>query len=218
MQIYKNGELVKIRIKYIMSFIFMVAVIGGLLFVGHKATQSPASKPLSGAAIEITHIQTQLDALSQQIALANEFGFTPSIVDKVQKLSQVYVNTDPKWRLIRTPENLTYIILSLIKAESDGVVDAKGDGGKATGLTQMWMATARRYDPKVTEKDLKNPDKHLDIAFAHFNFLLEKYKGNMALALYAWNRGEGKVDLLINIGQRVDNGYGARVYQATTKE
>lgn len=38
--------------------------------------------------------------------------------------------------------------------------------------------------------------------------------GNLALALYAWNRGSGKVDQLIHYGEIPSNGYGRKVYRA----
>jgi soluble lytic murein transglycosylase-like protein len=156
--------------------------------------------------------------LQDEVALADEFSFPPWLVRAVSERARQAVRSgDVRWRLIRTPENLAYIMLSMIKVESDGDPKAKGDGGKATGFTQMWLATARQYKKNVTEADLKDPDTHLDLAFTHFEHLLDKYHGNMAMALYSWNRGEARVDGLLHIGGIIENGYAPRVYAAGLK-
>ena len=101
----------------------------------------------------------------------------------------------------------------MIYVESKGIPDTVGDHGKAIGLTQIWLSTANDYE-KISKEDLLDPDNNIRISFMHFQKLLEKYNGNFALALYAWNRGSGKVDKLIRYGEPVENAYGAQVYNA----
>ncbi len=146
--------------------------------------------------------------------LAIEFSMNPTIVTLVDRYSREYMkNGGPEWRLVRTPEFMSYIMLSLIYVESKGNTHAVGDGGKARGLTQIWVSTAREYG-NVTAEQLQRPETNISFAFKHFQHLLQKYRGNLALALYAWNRGTGKVDRLLVYGESPQNGYASKVYEA----
>ena len=146
--------------------------------------------------------------------LAIEFSMNPTIVTLVDRYSREYMkNGGPEWRLVRTPEFMSYIMLSLIYVESKGNSDAVGDGGKARGLTQIWVSTAKEYG-NVTPEQLQQPETNISFAFKHFQHLLQKYRGNLALALYAWNRGTGKVDRLLVYGESPQNGYASKVYEA----
>jgi hypothetical protein len=146
--------------------------------------------------------------------LAVEFSVEPMIVTLVDHYSREYLaKNGPEWRLLKTPEFMTYIMLSLIYAESKGNPGAIGDGGRARGLTQIWVSTAKAYG-EVTAEQLLDPETNISYSFQHFHHLLKKYKGNLALALYAWNRGAGTVDRLIVYGQSPQNGYGRKVYEA----
>jgi soluble lytic murein transglycosylase-like protein len=146
--------------------------------------------------------------------LAVEFSMNPMVIALVDRYSHQYLSKPgPEWRLLKTPEFLTYMVLSLIYAESKGNPNAVGDGGKARGLTQIWVSTARSYGD-VTAKELLDPETNVSYSFKHFQHLLQKYKGNVALALYAWNRGGSTVDRLLAYGQSPENGYAKKVYEA----
>jgi soluble lytic murein transglycosylase-like protein len=143
-----------------------------------------------------------------------EFGIDLGIVLIVDELARSYVNpNDPEWRVIRTPEFMTHIMLSLIYAESKGKAKAIGDRGRAYGLTQIWHTTAAQYGD-VSAELLLEPEVNIDYAFRHLSYLLRKYKGNLALSLYSWNRGEGTVDRLIRHGQPPNNTFGPKIYRA----
>lgn len=147
--------------------------------------------------------------------LALEFSMDPRIVRLVEEHARSYVNPgEPEWRLVQTPEFLTHIMLSLIHAESAGDPNAIGDSGRAVGLTQIWTTTAQQYGD-VKGEDLLDPKTNIDFSFRHLHYLLKKYRGNLALALYAWNRGQGTVDRLIRHGQSPENDFGPKVYGAS---
>ena len=159
-------------------------------------------------------LRTQADQLSYVNDLAIEFSINPAIVTLVDHYSRQFMaGSGPEWRLLRTPEFMTYIMLSLIHTESRGNPAAIGDGGKARGLTQIWVSTAQQYG-KVTAAELHQPETNISFAFQHFHHLLKKYRGNLALALYAWNRGSGTVDKLLTYGESPQNGYAKKVYEA----
>ena len=146
--------------------------------------------------------------------LATEVSIDPMIVTLVDQYARESMSDNgPEWRLVRTPEFMTYIMLSLIYVESKGNTFAVGDGGKARGLTQLWVSTARQYGD-VTPEQLHLPETNISFSFKHFRYLLKKYRGNLALALYAWNRGEGKVDKLLIYGESPQNGYAKKIYEA----
>lgn len=156
----------------------------------------------------------ETERLSYINDLAIEFSMDPAIVTLVDRYSREYMKgSGPEWRLVRTPEFMSYIMLSLIYVESKGNSDAVGDGGKARGLTQIWVSTAREYG-EVTAEQLQRPETNISFAFKHFQHLLQKYRGNLALALYAWNRGSGRVDKLLLYGESPQNGYAEKVYEA----
>ncbi len=156
----------------------------------------------------------ETERLSYINDLAIEFSMDPAIVTLVDRYSREYMKgSGPEWRLVRTPEFMSYIMLSLIYVESKGNSDAVGDGGKARGLTQIWVSTAREYG-EVTAEQLQRPETNISFAFKHFQHLLQKYRGNLALALYAWNRGSGTVDKLLLYGESPQNGYAEKVYEA----
>jgi len=152
-------------------------------------------------------IKTTLD-------LATEFHFDPYIVILVRhEAKKMYKEDESAWRFIQTPDYAAYLMLSVIYVESKGDPNQIGDSGKAVGLSQIWLSTANDYED-ISKADLLLPENNVRLAFVHFKRLLEKYNGNFALALYAWNRGEGTVDKLIAYSEPVENSYGAKVYNA----
>ena len=155
--------------------------------------------------------------LKRKHDLAIEFGFNPIIIEIVDDQSRKAMLTakGDEFRLIQTQEYLTHIFLSLIYVESKGVVDARGDKGKAYGLTQIWLTTARDYVDNLEPNQLYDPQINIEVSFLHFRHLLAEYRGNFTLALLGWNRGSGKVNKLISWGESPANGYGAKVFNAS---
>ena len=165
--------------------------------------------------VELTNTPTvsriaELEDNEQTLNLAVEFGFDPIIVKVVRQKSVIMFDKPNKnrlmWRLIRTPEALSFGMLSLIKAESGGNPRAVSVAA-AYGLTQLQLPTARMYDKSADISALFSIETNIDLAFLHLEYLMDKYNGNWPLVLLSWNRGEGRVDSLIRIGQSPDNGY-----------
>ena len=55
---------------------------------------------------------------------------------------------------------------------------------------QLIPTTAQRYGAY----DVFNPQQNIDAGVKHLKWLLERYNGNLDLALAAYNAGEGAVD------------------------
>ena len=191
------------------------------LLVGASAFSSYSTQTVRQLKQKIAQLEEhnkELDQKSKQLSyihdLAVEFSMDPFIVSLVDHYSRRSLKKEElEWRLLKTPEFTTYFMLSLIYAESKGNPNTIGDQGKAQGLTQIWVSTAQDYG-EVTAQQLLDPETNIAFAFKHFDHLLKKYKGNLALALYAWNRGHGTVDRILSYGQSPQNGYGKKVYEA----
>ena len=98
----------------------------------------------------------------------------------------------------------------LVKIESNFKADAHSSMG-ALGYTQVQLATARFYEPKVTEKDLLERDVNLRIGFRFLSDLLEKFDRDTQLALVAYNRGPTRVTQILARGGDPANGYSEAV-------
>ena len=98
------------------------------------------------------------------------------------------------------------IAFGLVRAESSFRNGATSRVG-AVGLTQLMPRTARWMEPGVSHRDLRNPDINLRIGLAYLRYLLDRYDGDLSLALLAYNRGPGTVDGVLRRGGDPDNGY-----------
>jgi len=81
------------------------------------------------------------------------------------------------------------LVRAVIETESNwnpGAYSRKG----AAGLMQLIPTTAQRYGAN----DVFNPQQNIDAGVRHLKWLLERYNGNLDLALAAYNAGEGAVD------------------------
>ena len=98
----------------------------------------------------------------------------------------------------------------LVRLESEFNPRAKSSVG-AIGLTQLMPSTARLYQKGVTVTDLYDRDTNLRIGFKYLRNLMKLYKGNVEVALVAYNRGEDAVDADRKAGRDPRNGYQRRV-------
>jgi soluble lytic murein transglycosylase-like protein len=81
------------------------------------------------------------------------------------------------------------LVRAVIETESNwnaGAVSRRG----AVGLMQLIPTTAQRFGVN----DMFSPQQNVDAGVRYLKTLLERYNGNLELALAAYNAGEGAVD------------------------
>jgi soluble lytic murein transglycosylase-like protein len=80
----------------------------------------------------------------------------------------------------------------LVRLESEFNEKAVSKVG-ALGLTQLLPSTAALFEKGVSREKLFNGETNLRIGFRYLRTLLDMYKGDVRLALLAYNRGEDAV-------------------------
>ncbi|HUE77846.1 MAG TPA: lytic transglycosylase domain-containing protein [Longimicrobiales bacterium] len=86
----------------------------------------------------------------------------------------------------------------------------------AMGYAQLMPATAFEMDPTLEHADLFDRDTNLRLGFRYLRQMLDKYNGDLQLALLAYNRGPGTVDSIRRVGGDPSNGY-ARAVMARSR-
>jgi soluble lytic murein transglycosylase-like protein len=95
----------------------------------------------------------------------------------------------------------------LVQLESDFNPRAVSRVG-AIGLVQVMPSTAVQYDRSVTRREqLFDPRTNLQIGFRYLRHLIAYYRGNVQMALLAYNLGEDNVDRVRREGRNPLDGY-----------
>lgn len=102
------------------------------------------------------------------------------------------------------------VAFGLVKTESSFKNKAISHVG-ARGLTQVMPRTARWMVPGTKAEDLYDQKTNLRLGFKYLNQMIDKYDGNVRLALLAYNRGPGTVDKILKRGGDPNNGYADKV-------
>jgi hypothetical protein len=188
------------------------ALIIGLVFLGTTSSPNLARMVASQNSFEKKQalIEEREQDLIRKRNLSNIYSIDPSLVNLVYTEIETHlhnssdrVDEDEIWKLTR-------VLLGIIREESGGRPDALGDKGRALGLTQIWLTTAKQYG-QVEAQDLFDPATNVHFALLHFSRLLQSYNGDVVMALYAWNYGESRLREITSQGQTPQNGYGERV-------
>jgi soluble lytic murein transglycosylase-like protein len=106
------------------------------------------------------------------------------------------------------------VAYGLVRTESTFNEKAVSHVG-ARGLTQVMPRTARGIIPGTSAEQLFDRKTNLRLGFRYLDQLIQKYRGNMDLALTAYNRGPGTVDKVLKRGGDPDNGYAGKVLRGS---
>jgi soluble lytic murein transglycosylase-like protein len=155
---------------------------------GTGAAATPATAERAATASERPSVVSRL---------AREYGVPTTLAAQIHR-SAVSNGIEPR------------IAFGLVQTESSFRRTAVSHVG-AVGYTQLLPSTARWMVPGTTRSDLFHPQTNLQIGFKYLRYLVDKYDGNMRLALTAYNRGPGTVDKLLKQGRNPENGYATKV-------
>jgi soluble lytic murein transglycosylase-like protein len=163
----------------------------GMIFAARDVAQAAGRKPLASAAanLEIARLTAELDQVKGNLVV-NELK-----LDRMAKVAQYSTR-------YQIPDNVAGRIYDaavaegiqpalgyqLVKVESQFRPGARSSSG-ALGYTQVLPATARTYDPSVTDRGLLDPDLNLRIGFRILKRLLVQFDHDLELALRAYNLG-----------------------------
>lgn len=169
-----------------------IAWAGSLAFSGSAQAQIAAMKDESGRRFFVNADPPRLVKMAtptppKSIYMSGEISFLgtnrPAVqldrdgVEKLVREAASRHNVDPA------------LVRAVIETESNwnpGAVSRKG----AAGLMQLIPTTAQRFGVN----DAFNPKQNVDAGVRYLKRLLERYNGNLDLALAAYNAGEGAVD------------------------
>lgn len=112
------------------------------------------------------------------------------------------VNLDDKPKIItKGPKTWDYLFMryskypdiakAVCRVESNFKQDAVGDSGRAHGLMQIWLPTAKGYGFLGTSGELMNPDSNIKFACKFLDDMIDKY--GTEKGIMAYNLGETKI-------------------------
>jgi soluble lytic murein transglycosylase-like protein len=137
-------------------------------------------------------------AREEQIASATErYNISRDLAEDIYDIARE-TNIEPR------------LAFGLVKTESTFNERAVSPVG-ARGLTQVMPRTAAWLVPGTKTQDLYDRQTNLRLGFTYLDQMIAKYKGNVRLALLAYNRGPGTVDKVLRQGGNPDNGYADKV-------
>lgn len=119
--------------------------------------------------------------------------YMPAETSLTGRRSAMNVDRDGVEKLVREAADRHKIDPALVRAviETESNWNAKAFSHKgAGGLMQLIPTTAQRYGAY----DVFDPQQNIDAGVKYLRTLLERYNGNLDLALAAYNAGEGAVD------------------------
>ena len=190
-----------------------LAARSGTERVGTDYTGTAAIRELSDLRSSLDRTSGELEVLQLELARSKALIDLSSRYQVPADLAGLIYDTALREGL--DPE----LAFRLVKVESNFDRRARSPVG-AIGLAQVMVNTARFYERGITVQRLRDPATNLTIGFRYLHDLLGTYQGNLRLALLAYNRGPGKVNELLGVGQDPNNGYAKSVmrgYQTATR-
>jgi len=142
---------------------------------------------------ELTLLRAQIERADKVIEYSTEYGIPAGLAGKVFDAS-LREGIDPE------------LAFRLVRLESEFNARAVSKTG-AIGLTQLMPSTALLFDKTATRDRLFVADVNLKIGMHYLRTLLDMYKGDVRLALLAYNRGEDAVWRDVRAGVNPGNGY-----------
>ena len=148
---------------------------------------------LQSARGELSLMRAQFERADKIMQYSTKYAITAGMAGKVFDAS-LREGIDPE------------LAFRLVRLESEFNERAVSKVG-AVGLTQLMPSTAVLFEKGVSRERLFQGETNLRIGFRYLRTLLDMYKGDVRLALLAYNRGEDAVWRDVKNGVNPGNGY-----------
>ena len=142
---------------------------------------------------ELSLVRAQFERADKIIQYSTKYGIPAGLTGKIFDAS-LREGIDPE------------LAFRLVRLESEFNERAVSKAG-AIGLTQLMPSTAVQYEKGASRDRLMHGETNLRIGFRYLRTLLDMYKGDVRLALLAYNRGEDAVTHDLKKGVNPGNGY-----------
>jgi len=142
---------------------------------------------------ELSLLRAQIERADKVIEYSTQYAIPAGLAGKVFDAS-LREGIDPE------------LAFRLVRLESEFNARAVSKTG-AIGLTQLMPSTAVQFDKTATRDKLFVAELNLKIGLHYLRTLLDMYKGDVRLALLAYNRGEDAVWRDVRAGVNPGNGY-----------
>ena len=187
-----------------------LALVGGISIsqLGGAPDQRPVAERLATRAVAVT-APFQIVMAEPSPAILVE-RFREQGYDVTPELAQTIANAAERHGIARE------VAFGLVRTESGFSNKATSRVG-AIGLSQLMPRTAAWVKPGTTVRALRDPAQNVDVGFAYLRKLIDRYEGDVPMALLAYNRGPGTVDRIVAKGGNPDNGYASAVLRDAPK-
>jgi hypothetical protein len=185
----------------------LVAVGAALTLVPPRARARPDTPPWTGTAGVISQLRTTIEAKSGELEIKDIelerardiIAFSARFQIPADLATMIY---DEALAAGLSPG----LAFEIVRIESRFNPNAVSRAG-ALGLTQIMPATAAFYESARSVQELLDPRTNVRVGFRFFRDLLERFDGDLRMALLAYNRGPGRVSGLLARGRSPANGY-----------
>jgi soluble lytic murein transglycosylase-like protein len=176
-----------------------------------EGAPEPAAPAADDASAAIAAAEDPEEELVERIAMTQEEQAREAQVEKaVEQYNIARDLAEDIYDIARETNIEPRLAFGLVKTESTFNERAVSHVG-ARGLTQVMPRTAAWLVPGTKTQDLYDRQTNLRLGFTYLDQMIDKYKGNVRLALLAYNRGPGTVDRVLKRGGNPDNGYADKV-------
>lgn len=132
--------------------------------------------------IHLTNVPTESNVVYVLLIKEKRVHFSSNISQNITKYDELIVRTSEKYKMDPA------LIKAVIKAESNFNHQAVSRKG-ARGLMQLMPATANA----LQVQDVFHPESNVEGGVRYLKYLMNLFKGDLSLALAAYNAGEGAV-------------------------